>query len=358
MTTINVKASKTYDIIIANDLLGQCGSIIRSTAERNSLKGRNAAIVMDDNVAELYGEKLSLSLKENGYEVFRFIFPNGENSKNEDNYFKLLNFLAENKFTRSDIIIAFGGGVTGDLAGFAAATYMRGISYIQFPTTLLAAVDSSIGGKTAINLAAGKNLAGAFYQPVLVLCDTALLSTLEPAVFADGCAEMIKHGMIADRELFFSYKKAIKDNLEDTIARNVIIKRDIVIEDEFEQGNRKLLNFGHTVGHAIELLSSFKTGHGNAVAAGMVIVTRAALRMGICKEETLSELLRMLSLYNLPAATSYDAASLAEACLGDKKRSGGSITMIFPRDIGNCFLKEINVEQINDIIKMGLDEKN
>ena len=354
MTTINVKASKTYDIIIDKNFLENFGSIIRSKLNINN--ERNTAIVMDDNVDRLYSEKLCSSLAKEKFNVFKYVFPNGEASKNEEHYFKLLNFLAENKFSRSDLIIAFGGGVTGDLSGFAAATYMRGISFVQLPTTLLAAVDSSVGGKTAINLAAGKNLAGAFYQPSLVLCDTVLLSTLEPAVFADGCAEMIKHGMIADGELFLSYKEPIQNNLEKAIARNVEIKRDIVVEDEFELGRRKLLNFGHTVGHAIELLSSFKTSHGSAVAAGMAIVTRAAFKMGHCSEETVNELVKMLELYNLPITTSFDAASLADACLGDKKRSGKSITMIFPRRVGECFLQNTKVDEIEGIIKLGLKE--
>ena len=352
MRTITVNVSKSYDIMIGAGLLKEAGGLLRKT-----LGGQATAIISDNNVAAFYAKPLADSLALEDYRVSQYVFPHGECSKNADTLMNILNFLAEEKFSRSDIIIALGGGVTGDLAGFAAACYMRGIRFVQIPTTLLAAVDSSVGGKTGINLPAGKNLAGSFYQPSLVLCDTETLSTLLPEVFSDGCAEMIKHGMIADRELFYSYKTPINTQLKTAIARNVEIKIDIVSADEFETGKRKLLNFGHTIGHAIELLSGYKTPHGHAVAVGMVTITRAAVRMGLCKEDCLVDLLKMLTLYELPSSTTYSSEELAQACLSDKKRDGKSLTMIFPLETGKCILKEIPVDEVETVIRLGLDEQ-
>jgi 3-dehydroquinate synthase len=233
---------------------------------------------------------------------------------------------------------------------------MRGIRFVQLPTTLLAAVDSSVGGKTAINLAAGKNLAGAFYQPDVVICDTTLLSTLSADVFRDGCAEVIKYGVIADSTLFNSLDTPIQIHLEDVIARCVEIKRDIVVKDEFESGLRKVLNFGHTIGHAIELLSEYSTSHGQAVAAGMAIITRAAVRMGLCEAQCLQDILQMLRRYGLMESTIYETERLVHACLSDKKRDGESLTMVFPMEIGKCCLKKIPVGELNRIIRFGLEE--
>jgi len=350
MKNITVKTSKTYNITIGTNILDTAGSHIRQ-----KIDGQTAAIITDDIVSGLYEKRLSDNLVKNGYRVIRYVFPNGESSKTAETFFSILNFLAEEKLSRSDVVVALGGGVVGDLAGFTAACYMRGIKFVQIPTTLLSMVDSSVGGKTGINLACGKNLAGAFYQPDAVICDVSLLSTLTDEVFKDGCAEVIKYGVIADKALFESLKNPIRNNLTDIIARCIEIKRDVVMEDEYETGIRKLLNFGHTVGHAIELLSEYKTFHGHAVAAGMAIVTRATVRMGICKTDCLDELLKMLKSYDLPVNTKYDAESLTNACLSDKKRGGDSITMIFPVEIGKCILKQIPVNEIKTIIQSGLE---
>jgi 3-dehydroquinate synthase len=350
MKTITVNASKTYDIKIGSGILDDAGGILQKI-------GNTAAIVTDDIVAPLYAQRLEQTLSRNKTRIIRYVIPNGEASKNLEQLVSLVNFLAKEKLSRTDTVIALGGGVVGDLAGFSAAVYMRGVGFIQIPTTLLAAVDSSVGGKTAVNLEAGKNLAGAFYQPDAVLCDISLLSTLKPEVFRDGYAEVIKYGVIADSELFKSFEKPIKDRLEDVIARCVEIKRDIVAEDEFEKSVRKFLNFGHTIGHAIELLSGYEITHGSAVAAGMAIVTRAAAQMKICDDTCRQDLLKTLKLYNLPVNTTYDAASLAQACLSDKKRDGRKVTMIFPEKIGKCVMKEIKVEELENVIRLGLEEQ-
>ena len=349
MKTITVNASKTYEIKIGTGILDDAGSILGKV-------GHTAAIITDDIVAPLYARRLEQSFLRSGIRVARYVIPHGEVSKNAGQFLSLLNFLAGEKLTRTDTVVALGGGVVGDLAGFAASVYMRGIGFVQIPTTLLAAVDSSVGGKTAINLEAGKNLAGAFYQPDAVLCDIALLSTLTPDVFRDGCAEVIKYGIIADRSLFDSFETPIDTQLENVIARCVEIKRDIVAEDEYEKSVRKLLNFGHTVGHAIELLSGYEITHGSAVAVGMAIITRAAVRMEICDEDCGHGVLQTLKRYNLPVNTVYDAESLACACLSDKKRDGGKLTMIFPEKIGKCVLKDINIEELENLIQLGLEE--
>jgi 3-dehydroquinate synthase len=351
MKTITVNASKNYDVLIGSGLLDDAGTLIRKT-----VGGQSAAVIADNNVSALYGKRLADTLEKNNYHEAQYVFPNGESSKNAETFISILSFLADMKLSRTDVVVALGGGVTGDLAGFAAACYMRGINFVQIPTTLLAMVDSSVGGKTAINLSAGKNLAGAFYQPNLVLCDVSLLSTLTSGVFRDGCAEVIKYGVFADRALFESLKTCVNEHYESVIARCVEIKRDIVAEDEFENGSRKLLNLGHTVGHAIELLSNYRTPHGHAVAAGMAIVTRAAVRMDMCEIQSLSEITQILRQYNLPENTSYEADKLATACLSDKKRDGDNFTMIFPIEIGKCVLKKIPVGEMEAVIRLGLEE--
>jgi len=361
MKTIKITASKNYDVNIGTGILDDAGSMIRK-----AVGGQTAAIVTDDNVGALYGDRLTSSLEENGYHVIRYVFPHGEVSKNAEVFLSLINFLAEEKLSRTDVVIALGGGVPGDIAGFAASCYMRGIRFVQVPTTLLAAVDSSVGGKTAVNLPAGKNLLGSFYQPNLVICDVSLLSTLPSDVFKDGCAEVIKYGVIADRLLFKSLETPVNEHfvnsrascshLEDVIFRCVEIKRDIVTEDEFESGIRRLLNFGHTIGHAIELLSEYKVSHGNAIAAGMVIETRAAVRMGICSALYLNDILDMLLLYGLPVDTRFSAEELTGACISDKKRKGDSITMVLPVETGRCIFKDIAVKELESIIRLGLDE--
>ncbi|NLA85923.1 MAG: 3-dehydroquinate synthase, partial [Clostridiales bacterium] len=289
MKKITVNASKTYDIQIGAGLLDQAGSYIADT-----VKGRTAAIVTDDRVDALYSGRLTASLATAGFTVIKYVIPNGEPSKNASQFIALLNYLADAKLTRADAVVALGGGVVGDLAGFAASSYMRGIGFIQIPTTLLAAVDSSVGGKTAIDLDSGKNLAGTFYQPDLVLCDHTLLDTLSEDYYRDGLAEVIKYGVIADRELFDMLKPPLKLRIEEIIARCVTIKRDIVSIDEKESGPRKLLNFGHTIGHAVETRSNYALSHGKAVAVGMAVISRASSKMGICDTDTCDQIISVI----------------------------------------------------------------
>ena len=349
MKTITVNASRTYNVIISPGLLREAGDY-----SRKAVGGKTAAIVTDDIVDGLYGKILAASLAVSGYHVVKFVIQNGEMSKNAENYIALLNFLAGERLTRTDVVFALGGGVVGDLAGFAAATYLRGVHLVQIPTTLLAAVDSSVGGKTAINLDTGKNLAGAFYQPDLVLCDYDLLATLPQEVLRDGFAEVIKYGVIADAELFEILKIKVDAKYEEILSRCVRIKRDVVCADERDTGERQLLNFGHTVGHAIEACSHYDISHGSAVAAGMAIVARASACAGICPPDCSDEIINMLKRYGLPENTSYKPEMLYSVMLSDKKRDGDSLTLVVPEKIGRCVLRKIPVGKLMDIICLGL----
>lgn len=350
MNTVHVTASREYDVRIGTGLLEQLGSLSRQLT-----KAKKAAIVSESNVWPLFGDQAETSMAGAGFEVVHFVFPAGEESKNGSVYLELLSFLAENQLTRTDLIIALGGGVTGDLAGFAAATYLRGIPYIQVPTTLLAAVDSSVGGKTAIDLPAGKNLCGAFYQPSLVLCDTDTLNTLPRDVFRDGCAEVIKYGILYDPALFAHLRERGLDfDREAVITRCVELKRDVVNEDEFDTGARMRLNLGHTIGHGIEAQSRFRLSHGQAVAIGMAIVSRSGCARGICSQETCDDILAVLEKFHLPLNCRYSADSLYTSALSDKKRSGGTVDLIIPERIGFCRIAATAVSDLKSFIQAGL----
>ena len=344
MRTVKVSASKTYDIKIGPGLLSSLGDEVKALG-----KARKVAIVSETNVYPIYGKTAENSLRNAGLDVVSFVFPAGEESKSVETYINLLNFLAENKLSRTDMIVALGGGVVGDLAGFAAATYLRGIRFIQIPTSLLAAVDSSVGGKTAIDLPAGKNLVGAFWQPSLVLCDTDTLTSLPQDVFLDGCAEVIKYGILYD-EPFFSYLESAGPDFdrEAVIARCVEMKRDVVMEDEFDTGARMKLNLGHTIGHGVEASSHFALSHGKAVAIGMAIVSRASR----CPDN--DRIIAVLEQFGLPTATKTNADTLFAYALSDKKRSGGMVNLIIPRAIGNCEIVPTPIEQIKSFIEEGL----
>lgn len=349
MRTVTVNASRVYDIIIDKGILDRAGELSLKVK-----KACRAVILTDSNVASLYSERLERSLSAAGFTPLRFVIPAGEASKSAESYLSLLSFLAQNRITRSDCLFALGGGVVGDLCGFAAATYLRGIEFIQIPTTLLAMVDSSVGGKTAIDIPEGKNLVGAFYQPSLVICDCDVLSTLPNEVFADGCAEVIKYGIINDRPLFEKLKSPILPQIEDIIESCVRNKRDVVDADERDLGVRQLLNLGHTAAHSIEILSHFEISHGSAVAIGTVLITRASVALGICRESELDEVISLFKSYNLPTSSPFGAKELADIAMGDKKRAGGHITLVMPYAIGDSRLYKVPVESLEDIFAKGL----
>lgn len=350
MKHINVCTSKTYDVIVGNGLICNAASYLQKV-----IAGKRIAIISDSNVWSVYGENLQNSLEACGYSIAYYVIPPGEQSKNGDTYLRILNFCAESKLTRKDCIIALGGGVVGDIAGFVSATYLRGISYVQIPTSLLAMVDSSVGGKTAINLPTGKNLAGAFYQPNLVLCDLQALNTLPDEVFRDGCAEVIKYGILFDTELFdHLYQFGCKFDREYVITRCIELKKDVVEHDERDLGDRQLLNLGHTLGHSIETLSNYSISHGKAVAIGINLISAGAASEGICSAEAFSRIHAILEKFGLPTKTSYPAQLLLDAAMHDKKLGSKALSFILPTTIGKCVIYPYPIENLESFIKAGL----
>lgn len=347
---IRVSASGIYDVIVDKGIIDSAGDICKKP-----VSPCKAVIVTDSIVAPLYLERVKRSFEKSGFEVLSFIFESGEQSKNIGTLSDILEFAAQNKVSADDIFVALGGGVTGDLTGFAAAVYLRGVRFVQIPTTLLAMVDSSVGGKTAIDLRFGKNLAGAFYQPIAVICDYSTLDTLKKETFAEGMAEVIKYGVIFDKELFDTVKSGdVKNKIDYIIERCVELKRDVVEIDERDNGERQLLNFGHTIGHAVEKCSGFTVSHGNAVAIGMMTAARASFKLGFSREDCAPQIREALINNDLPTQTDFTARELFDAALNDKKRRGNSINLIVPEKIGRCYRKEQDTQQVLEFIKLGL----
>lgn len=350
MKTVSVQTESSYTIYIENGLLDRAGELTHAVTKANCV-----VLVCDDIVDALYGARAVHAFEKAGFQTLKFVFKNGESSKNLQVYGELLEFLALSRVTRTDCIVALGGGVVGDMAGFAAATYQRGVDFVQIPTTLLACVDSSVGGKTAVDLSIGKNLVGAFYQPRAVLCDPQLLNTLPPEIFADGMAEVIKYGVVFSREFFdFLLRNDAKAHIETVIERCVTFKRDVVMQDERDFGLRGLLNFGHTLGHAVEACSGFTVSHGKGVAIGMVLMARGAYRAGLTESDCTNELIKLLKTYRLPTETDFSAEELFRHALADKKRDGAKITLIVPQEIGACTMYKTDAEGLKSVIEQGL----
>ena len=341
MEKVRVNAGRGYDCIIGSGILKNIGEY--TVAVKKPCK---AFVVSDDTVYPLYGAQVEASLKAAGFETVHYVFKAGENSKNISTLSEILEAMAEAHITRSDLAVALGGGVCGDTVGLAAALYLRGIDFVQIPTTFLAGVDSSVGGKTAVNLNAGKNLIGAFYQPILCICDCKTFDTLPKEVFADGVAESLKYGAIFDEKLFETVASGEFDS-ENVVKRCIELKADVVEKDERDLGLRQLLNFGHTVGHAIEKLSEFKITHGHAVAIGMVIASYE-------KPDIRKRIIEGNIKCGLPVSCEFSAHELANAALSDKKRSGDYINLVVPEKLGKCVLKKINVSELENYIEKGL----
>jgi len=346
---VSVKASGCYDIHIGKGLLDKAGELISKVK-----KPCRAVIVTDSNVDGLYSERLKMSLVREGFEVSKFTFTAGEESKSAETFIEILETLAAWKITRSDLLVALGGGVVGDITGFAASCYLRGIDFIQVPTTLLASVDSSVGGKTAIDLKAGKNLAGAFYQPKIVICDTDTFRTLPDKEIACGYAEVIKYGILFDAEFLKRLEKRNVD-IDETVEKCVSFKRDVVERDEFDRGERKLLNLGHTAAHGIEKVSNFKVTHGEAVAVGTVIAAKIAENTKLGEKGLSEKIKKLLEMYNLPASYDITAEELYDAALSDKKRESGKITLVLPEKMGVCKLCDIEVSQLLQLFRDALN---
>ncbi len=351
MKTVKVDASGSYEVLIGSGLLPGAGERIREVLPR----AEKLAVVSESTVWPLYGQALCRTLGEAGFETVHFVLPAGEASKNGQSFLKILNFMAENRLTRSDALVALGGGMVGDIAGFSAASYLRGVECVQIPTTLLAGVDSSEGGKTAIDLDAGKNLAGAFCQPALVICDCDTFKTLPEDVFTDGCAEVIKYGILRDAELFGELERSGPDfDRESVVARCVSIKRDYVCADEFDNGERRQLNLGHTLGHAAEAASGFKLSHGSAVATGLAVVARASAARGLCSGECARRIVELIERFRLPVKTDLGMDVLFEHMLSDKKRLGGTVNVIVPEEIGRCRVLPMEAGRVREFMEAGL----
>lgn len=354
-TTIHVAPpSGAYDVLVGEGLLDDLGSLL---APRSP--SRETFVIADSTVAPLYLERARTALEIAGFTPGSAVFPAGEAHKNLPTLGGLLEEMAKAQLGRTGTVIALGGGVTGDMAGLAAALYMRGIAYVQVPTTLLSMVDSSVGGKCAVDLAAGKNLAGAFLQPSLVVADTGTLATLDDGVFSDGCAEVIKHAILADPVLFgdLAAKPLSLDDppgrLVSVIARNIDIKRGFVESDEREQGPRKLLNLGHSIGHAVEAASEYALGHGHAISIGLCSITRAAERLGWAEAGSAAAIETVLKRHHLPTSSPFSADELIGYARLDKKCDREGITLAVPECIGFASLRHVGFEEFAHIIALG-----
>ena len=336
---------KSYPILIEKGLLDRVGYEVKKV-----FNGEKIFILTDENVNNFYGEKVTSLLKDAGYKVKKLVLKPGEETKNYRSVEGIYNELIDFKLTRSDLIITLGGGVIGDLGGFVASTFLRGVDFIQFPTSLLAQVDSSVGGKVGVDIAQGKNLVGSFYHPKAVFIDPNVLKTLEPRFFNDGMAEVIKYGCIKDKNFFYelkSYKNKseVINNIDKVINSCCTIKRDVVEKDEKDKGDRMLLNFGHTLGHGIEQYYNYKKyTHGEGVAVGMYAITKISEDIGLTKKGTAEEIKELLIQYDLPWELDIKIDSIMEAISLDKKNIGGKLNVILLKEIGESFIHKTDFD--------------
>ncbi len=338
---VTVKCKKSYEVIIGKNLLEKTGECLY-----NLVKGTKVAIITDDIVDKLYRPIVENSLKNSGFKVSTFVFPNGEKSKNIKTFAEILSFLAKNELTRTDCIVALGGGVVGDIAGFSASAYLRGIKYIQIPTTLLAQIDSSVGGKTAIDIPEGKNLVGAFYQPSLVLADIETLKTLPEQIYLDGMGEGVKYAIL-DKKVYQILQNPRYSRI-DFVTACVRYKANIVKKDEFEKNIRKYLNLGHTIAHGIEVLSDFSISHGKAVAMGIEIIVKTSFNKGYIDEKTLNKILALLQDKIGDTTCPYQIEDVLKIALVDKKRKGSTITLVMVNGIGKVLLEKVDISSLTE----------
>lgn len=348
-------ASGSYDVVVGTDLVSSCGERIRAAVP----KADAVIVVSDTNVAPHYLSTTVASIEDAGLPCSAFVVPAGETNKNLGTYGQILQAMAEASLTRDSVVVALGGGVVGDMAGFAAATYMRGIRVVQMPTTLLSMVDSSVGGKTAIDLAVGKNLVGAFLQPSLVLADVCTLATLEAEVFADGMGEVVKHAVLASPALFDELTErpvsqdASSEYLIDVVSQNIDIKRDVVSTDERERGLRQTLNLGHTLGHAIEAANGYTLGHGHCVAAGLCCMARAAEELGWSEPGLAQKIEHCTAAQGLPTTTDISLDEILRQATHDKKRHGSTINVVVPMRIGSAQIRTVTLDEMRTLVELG-----
>lgn len=341
---LTVHTNPSYEIVIEDGCLTQAGA----RAAALFPKAKRSVLVTDSNVGPLYAEKLRASLKQAGFAVTVYTFPAGEQSKTLSTIGAMYSAFSHARIARSDFVVALGGGVCGDMCGFAAATWLRGLPFIQVPTSLLAQVDSSVGGKTGVDLPEGKNLVGAFHQPSLVLIDPSTLSTLPQRFFTDGMGEVIKYGCIRSKSLF---ERLERDDcrrwLPELIYQCVDIKQQLVAADPMDHGVRDLLNFGHTFGHALETIQRYHgLTHGCAVGVGMVLMTRVSESMGITPPGTAARIAALLTRYGVPQACGESVQDLLRGTAHDKKNVGDGILLILLREIGDAFIHEVPRAQL------------
>lgn len=347
---IEIKTSANrYNVHVENEILKNVGEIVKNLCADKS----KVLIVSETNVFPLYGQQVEKSLKSAGLKTFSFIFQAGEASKQIQTVYKIYEALTENNFTRSDIILTLGGGVAGDMGGFAAATFLRGIGFVQVPTSLLAQVDASVGGKTGVDLPCGKNLVGAFHQPLAVISDPKTLKTLSDYYFNDGMGEIIKYGCIADSALFSTLKNGLNvDYMTEIILRCVEIKKEVVEEDTLDTGRRMVLNFGHTFGHAIEKLYNFSgIAHGEAVGIGMVIAAKIGESLELTEPGTSQKIIDILESYKLPTTCKFSMNEMIDATALDKKSMGEDINIILIKNIGKSFIYKTTRDKIKKLCK-------
>ena len=341
MKKINVNVAKSYDVLVGAGLLKEAGKLITGVDS----KIQKLMIVSDSNVAPLYMSKLRASLEAAGFEVFEYVFEAGEQSKTLNTIGDILGALAAAAFTRTDAVVALGGGVATDMAGFVASIFLRGIKVFQIPTSLLAQVDASVGGKTGVDLPQGKNLVGAFWQPSLVIVDTGVLASLDDVLFTEGMAEVIKYAFILDKALYELLQNRVtktSSELEEVVARCIELKAQVVSQDEHDNGLRQLLNYGHTIGHVIEAHSNFTVSHGFAVAKGMERISRGS--------PVHDALVQMLKLYELPCDDPISADQIMAGIMNDKKKRGSNITAVVVNEIGKGELKPMPLEEFRNYL--------
>ncbi len=346
---------RSYPIFIEDGIMENIGVDLASRKIASQF-----AVIADDHVASLYGSTLMSSLEAAGIKAELLTFPRGEASKNLQVFAELSSRLARMGLDRSSGLIALGGGVTGDLTGFLASSYMRGIPFVQVPTTLLSQVDSSVGGKTGVDIPEGKNLVGAFYQPKAVYIDSAVLTTLPVEELLGGIAEVIKYGVIRDFDFYLFLERNLDailalqpDIVQEMIGTCCRIKAEVVAEDEREAEVRRILNFGHTIGHAVEAASNFALIHGHAVAIGMVAALRLAVASGLCKRKEAGRVATLIHAYGLPTEIpqEMDRTAIKAFIKTDKKSIGGSVFYVLPVTIGKVIISnEVTEEQLDDVL--------
>ena len=348
MRKIHVAVSRPYDVLIGQKLLSRIPELIEPVCST-----RRVLIVTDETVAALYASALVQRMRQAGFDTELFSFPGGERSKNMKTLSDILEYMAAHHFMRNDTVLALGGGVVGDTAGFAAAVYMRGVSVIQVPTTLLSAVDASVGGKTAVDLKSGKNLAGVFWQPRMVICDVDVMERLPADIFREGMAEVIKCNVIQKLPIIDRIRGGtLMEHLEETIGDCISLKRDIVEMDEFDsKGIRNVLNAGHTVGHAIEKLSNYTLSHGQAVGTGLITEAEISRLLGLCDQTALDSIRYALERFHLAGTIPWSADQLVEAMKSDKKNRDDRIVFELPREIGRCEEIRLGKEDVSRCLR-------